>query len=159
MHDCPFGIVPGTREPGERCDDDVDCVDDAVCFTGTCVGEGELRVSLAWEVHSDFDLHVILPNGHEIYYADPLHSTGELDVDDCITRCRDPDGTHVENVYFGANAQRGEYRVFVENFNGWRAGDFFIEVAGEGTRDMWDGRLPADSGARSQVFSFVHDPP
>lgn len=156
--DCNFEIPPGTQEPGEPCTNDMECVEDSICFSGTCVGDGRLRVSLAWEVVSDFDLHVITPSGYEIYYAQPTHNTGELDVDDCIVQCRDNSGTHVENVFFGENAQRGEYRVFVENFNGRRAGEFLLEVSGEGVRDMWDGTLPAVANATSETFTFVYDP-
>lgn len=155
---CEFEIPPASQDPGERCNDDIQCIGDAVCFEGTCVGDGNLRVSLAWSAFSDFDLHVVLPNGHEIFYLDPVHSTGRLDIDDCILNCRDNSGTHVENVFFGADAQVGTYRVFIVNFDGRSGGDFALEVDGDGVFDRWEETLPGFGGAVSEVFTFEYNP-
>lgn len=156
---CEFKAPPHSKEPGEDCTEDEQCVLGSVCFEGTCVGDGTLRVSLGWHVSSDFDLHVVTPEGAELYYADDNHSGGQLDVDDCVISCREPDDTHVENIFFGTSAQLGTYQVWVENFNGRRSGAFFIEVEGDGIYEFWEGSLAASPGAISQIFSFVFDPP
>jgi hypothetical protein len=151
-------LCPGEAGAGEPCESDVVCGEELVCFEGTCVGEGLLRVSLAWESVTDLDLHVVTPGGSEIYWDQPDHPTGMLDVDDCVVRCRDSTGVHVENVFFNADAQRGEYAVWVTNFNGRRAADFFVEVSGEGVSERWEGSLDSRSGAQSQVWTFVFNP-
>jgi hypothetical protein len=157
--DCKYGIVPGDKEPGDDCTEDEECIAGSVCFEGTCVGDGSLRVSLGWTAQSDFDLHVVVPNGAEIYYGDPAHSGGQLDVDDCVGECDNPDGVHVENVVFAESPMVGSYLVWVENFSGEAAGSFFIEVEGDGVYDYWEGDLPSSGGALSPIYEFLFDAP
>lgn len=156
--DCKYGVVPGDKEPGEDCEEDDECIPGSVCFEGTCVGDGSLRVSLGWQVQSDFDLHVVTPSGVEIYYANPDAAGGVLDVDDCVGNCSDPEGVHVENVVFAGTPQIGAYQVWVENFSGEDSGTFFIEVEGDEVYEYWDGTLPATEGATSSVNNFIFDP-
>lgn len=145
-------------EVGEACTQDIQCVIDSVCFAGTCVGEGQLRVSLAWDRRTDADLHVRTPSGFEISYLQPDHATGHLDVDDCILVCKSWNGPHVENVFFEDNAEHGTYEVWVVNFDGRRSTDFEIEVDGEGVGHNWDGHLPGNSGHQSTHWTFEYDP-
>lgn len=162
VHGCPVRVNDmGIRETGEACNEENPCAPGLTCFEGTCVGQGTLRVSLAWERRTDLDLHVVLPNGDEISWEDQDHPTGQLDVDDCIGNlCRDPDGPHVENIFFNTSALTGEYLVFVENFNGGRSTDFTVEVETEDGELLgaWSGSLPASAGANSPTWSFVYDP-
>lgn len=75
------------------------------------VGTGEVQVSAAWDAQTDVDLHVIDPNGEEIYWAHTnAASGGMLDLDSnagCMI-----DGKRNENVTwpFGS-APRGTYTV------------------------------------------------
>ena len=148
----------GSQNVGEECAEENHCTEGATCFEQTCVGDGLLRVSLAWERRTDIDLHVMTPSGHEIYWEDPEHSTGELDVDDCVIVCRKWDGPHVENVFFTQAAEKGTYEVWVENFNGRRSSDWWIEVSGpDDTGEMWSGSLPQQIGVTSDVFEFTYD--
>ena len=156
--DCKYGVVPGDKEPGEECEGDDECIPGSVCFEGTCVGDGSLRVSLGWEVRSDFDLHVVTPSGVEIYYANPDAAGGVLDVDDCVGNCSDPDGVHVENIVFAGTPQTGGYQVWVENFSGEGSGTFFVEVEGDEVFEYWEGALPATEGFTSSVYTFIFDP-
>jgi len=78
-------------------------------------GDGELRFNLQFtnEANVDLDLHVITPQGEEIYYVDMEDSTGgELDVDCLCFDC--PNGPN-ENIYwrYGIGAESGTYRVSV----------------------------------------------
>jgi len=142
-------------EPGDLCEEDTDCIEGAICWNGTCVQEGELRISLSWEVISDFDLHVLTPLGSHIFFDHMKADHGELDVDDCVHgMCRDNYGTHVENVFFDGAAPRGEYLVWVKNFDGRDAGDFEVEVAGA-AQHLWTGTLPAIEGHVSDPWT-VH---
>jgi hypothetical protein len=146
----------GTQHVGEECEQASHCVDDATCFEGTCVGDGLLRVSLAWDRRTDLDLHVLTPSGHEIYWEHKQHPTGQLDVDDCVdNNCRKWEGPHVENVFFTDVAEEGEYTVWVENYDGRRSSDWWIEVVGpDDLHHEWQGSLPSDIGVTSDVSKF-----
>ena len=144
----------GDGQSGDPCETDLDCAIGSVCFNEVCVQEGIFRVSLSWEVVSDFDLHVRTPGGSEISYAISAADGGYLDVDDCVGgECANPGGTHVENIFFNAMALPGTYRVWVVNFDGRAAGPFQIEVAGA-VSQQWSGMLPAAEGSQSSTFAF-----
>ncbi len=146
----------GTAQPGDPCNGTVDCTPGSICWNEICVGEGALRFSLAWSVASDFDLHVQTPTGTEIYYGNSSAEGASLDVDDCVgSSCRNPEGTHVENIFWAETAASGSYLVWVENFNGGAEGDFTIEVSGA-SGGPFTGTLPATSGASSEQFSVTY---
>jgi hypothetical protein len=130
----------GTLAVGEPCEETRECIPGSVCFNKYCVGAGNLRVSLAFTVDADFDLHVLTPGDIEIYFSEPSANGGTLDVDQCISSC----GTepHAENIVFDDTALSGEYEVWVVNFGGRAAGDFSIEVAGD-VSASFQGSLPA----------------
>ena len=83
---------------------------------------GELVVTLTWDTDADLDLHVVDPQGHEIYHgapssrdlfnADSEASLGVLDVDsnaDCSG-----DGLRQEDVIWAAAPPAGHYLVRVD---------------------------------------------
>lgn len=78
-------------------------------------GTGVLQVSLSWDQLNDVDLHLIEPNGHEIYYGSPYSANGgQLDVDSnpaCYI-----DNINNENIYYDEDAtiEYGEYEVLVD---------------------------------------------
>ena len=46
------------------------------------VGTGDVQVTLSWDAGSDVDLHVVDPNGDEVYWTNRrVASGGELDLD------------------------------------------------------------------------------
>ncbi len=138
---------------GAECNGPQDCPEEATCFEGVCVGTGELRISLSWDYVSDLDLHVVTPGGDEISFVDPAAGGGVLDVDDCVGgECLDNNSTHVENIFFPMQPQAGEYRLWVNNFDGARGGPFEIQVSGAATA-TFTGSLPASS-VDSEVFGF-----
>jgi hypothetical protein len=127
---------------------------DQTCYQGVCVGTGLVRVSLSWNVVTDLDLHVRVPNGEWISYEMPSTAYGKLDVDDCVSgACINPDGTHVENVFLDANAPRGTYGVKIVNFDGRQGADYAIEVAGD-TAASFVGYLPATMFLEGPVHEF-----
>ncbi len=78
------------------------------------LGTGDVQATLIWSGDSDMDLHVVEPNGEEIYYSSPSSSTGgSLDHDD-IPGCGTETGNHVENIFWPqGQAPLGEYRAYV----------------------------------------------
>ena len=119
----------GILEVGAICDETEECVPNSICWNESCIGVGALRFSLSWTVDTDFDLHINTPSGAHIYYANRIQEGGELDVDDCISGgCRNPEGTHVENIVFAENAAPGTYQYWVNNYDGSMEGEFEIQV-------------------------------
>jgi hypothetical protein len=84
---------------------------------------GALVVTLRWDTESDLDLHVVDPNGIEIWRGDkvPAGTTGYLDFDsnaECVI-----DGRRQEDVIFPADPPSGSYRVLVDTFSLCAASD------------------------------------
>lgn len=81
-------------------------------------GTGNLQVSLSWDIDNDIDLHLVQPNGEEIYYANDESSTsGLLDIDSnagCFL-----DGVRNENITYGDDAVvlAGDYIVRVDFYD------------------------------------------
>jgi uncharacterized protein YfaP (DUF2135 family) len=130
-----------------------DCVPGSICWNEICLEEGMLRISLAWTADSDFDLHVLTPAGNEIYFANTEADGDMLDVDDCITVCTNPDGTHVENIFFDTTVPPGTYQVWTVNYDGRADGTYSLEVSGAATA-AFDGSLPATAGAEDTRHPF-----
>jgi uncharacterized protein YfaP (DUF2135 family) len=78
------------------------------------VGSGDVQVSVSWDTPTDTDLHVIEPDGTELWArngrAETLPSTGHLDLDS--NQSCDIDGTNNENATW-QHAPPGHYIVRV----------------------------------------------
>jgi hypothetical protein len=85
---------------------------------------GDVQVTLQWYTTADLDLHVIDPDGAEVYFGNSrVASGGELDVD-ANYPCSGATSSPLENVYWPwGGAPPGEYQVFVR---------YFGECSGEG---------------------------
>ena len=110
--------------------------------------QADLRVSLSWDVDADLDLHVVEPDGKEIWarksstYEPPVvgpidqaaaNAAGKLDFDS-NSMCA-IDGRRLENVLFVTNPPHGEYTVRVDTFSlcGQVAARWKVEVVSLGT--------------------------
>lgn len=73
---------------------------------------GELKVTLLWNFQGDIDLHVVQPNGKEIFFDNRRDRTtgGYLDVDN-----RDGGRGSAENIYW-ERAKPGNYQVSIEYY-------------------------------------------
>jgi hypothetical protein len=85
---------------------------------------GDVQVTLEWYTTADLDLHVVDPDGAEVYFGNrQVASGGELDVD-ANYPCENATSSPLENVYWPwGGAPPGEYQVFVH---------YFGECLGEG---------------------------
>lgn len=78
------------------------------------VGTGELQISVSWDAESDVDLHVLDPDGDEVYFEQPtVASGGELDLDS-NAGC-DIDHVNNENITWTV-APRGRYIVRLDYY-------------------------------------------
>jgi hypothetical protein len=78
------------------------------------VGTGDLQVSVSWDVDSDVDLHVVDPDGNDVYYGAPSQPSGGMLDLDSNAGC-DIDHVRNENITW-ATAPRGTYTVRVDYF-------------------------------------------
>lgn len=77
--------------------------------------DGVITVSLGWQSDDDLDLHVLTPDGHEIYYSNKSAGGGVLDVDMQV----DEDelaANPAEHIVFADPNEKGVYKVFVVNY-------------------------------------------
>ncbi len=74
-------------------------------------GYGDVQITLTWDNGADLDLHVIDPNGEEIWWNHTYSvSDGKLDVDDI-------DGYGPENIFWPRlKAPDGTYKVYIHHY-------------------------------------------
>jgi len=116
----------------------------AVLMSGT----GDVKVTLSFDRLHDLDLHVVEPNGDEIYYEhSATESGGRLDLDSG-SNCA-PSSANAENVFWPpGQAPAGDYRVFVQNYQQCTPGDitFTVRIAYDGVVNTYTGTF-ADGSA------------
>jgi hypothetical protein len=112
---CTMGCPDGRPLCGGAC-----CPTGEACAANICVGSGQLRFTLTWDIQADLDLHIVPPCGTEIYYGRLSACGGTLDRDSCPSltptdsadRCNGP-----ENVFWPVAPATGTYLLCV---NPWR---------------------------------------
>lgn len=147
-----FAIVDGSGKQGKLKQQAVEAVK---------VGTGDVQVSVSWDVDSDVDLHVVDPNGDEVYWNNTeVDSGGALDLDsnaDCeidhtnnenITWSKAPAGTYTVRVdyYRGCDVPRSNYVVTIQVV-GQPTKTFTGFFTGEGDE--------GDEGAGKQIATFT----
>lgn len=121
---------------------------------------GDIQVSVSWDDTSDVDLHVIDPNGDEVYFSNPVvASGGHLDIDSNAGCTDDRDATHPagfhknnENIVWPVGrAIPGDYRVVLDYYSncGTSPTDWVVTVQRTGaTAQIFTGSF---SGAPNPV--------
>lgn len=111
-------------------------------------GHGEVQVTLTWNNIADIDLHVIDPDGVEIYYAHRTSpSGGQLDYDNTY-------GYGPENIFWPPNAApQGTYQVFVKHFSGSNASQYTILVNAFGHFSTFQGTVQPNQKLYVTSFS------
>lgn len=158
-------VERGHSQPGDACTSTAQCTVGLQCSANVCAQTDPYRITLTWEVDTDFDLHVRTPNGRELYFGLD-NAEAWLGADDCGSeKCHEPDGTHYEHAYLrelasadvdaGSETDVIEYEYWVDNYGCVVAGDFILEVVSkDGTvEQMQSGTLPA-ACAESEHFIF-----
>ena len=105
------------------------------------VGTGDVQVTLAWNTDADVDLHVIDPNGDEVYWANRMVSSGgELDLDS-NAGCSN-DGVRNENITWPVgSAPQGTYIVRVDYWSNCEVAstDYTVLVNNGGNVEVFSG--------------------
>ena len=126
------------------------------------VGSGDVQVTLSWNVDSDVDLHVVDPQGNEVYWGNKsVPSGGELDLDS-NAGCR-IDGVRNENVTWQGNAPNGTYKVRVDYWRscGVEETDYTVRINNGSRTSTFTGTFTGDgdrgsAGSGVEVATFVH---
>jgi hypothetical protein len=115
-------------------------------------GTGDVKITLSFDRLHDLDLHVVEPNGEEIYYMNDASLTGgQLDLDSG-SHC-EASATNAENIFWPPEgAPAGEYVVSVQNFEQCTPGDidFTVRVAYDNRVNTYRGTF-ADGTAGEAV--------
>ena len=110
---------------------------------------GDIGVTLAWDSDADLDLHVVCPDGNEIYFGRRAACGGELDVDMNVpTRMSEEP---VENVFWPEGAAPpGVYQVIVNNYNTRNEGalptPFRVRIINGGETSVHEGAIHQNDG-------------
>lgn len=107
----------------ERCFDLLDNDCDGRYDTGCGYESGVMQWTLRWDGPADLDLHVVGPDGVEVYYRYPRHPPMKLILDkDCkgiVNGQPDCPEGNIENVYIPRDEEPvpGTYRAWVEVYD------------------------------------------
>lgn len=110
-------------------------------------GHGDVQVQLIWpQENVDLDLHIIEPDGFEIYYdADTSPSGGWLDQDNRF-------GAGVPENVFWEEARSGTYTVEIVYFGGVVPANWTIRTIVQGQIEIYTGTISPSSGEeRSRI--------
>jgi Ca-activated chloride channel family protein len=121
---------------------------------------GDIRISLIWNNRNDLDLHVITPQGEEIFFDRTRDSTGGwLDVDrNVYGETTEP----VENIFwYDGDAVHGRYRVYVQNYDYHEGNNtptpFQVEIKSGDELNYYDGTVRGYGNAsNTQVAVFEY---
>lgn len=117
---------------------------------------GTVQATLRWTGTADMDLHVLDPNGEEIYFgARNSSSGGALDLDK-IPACGGADtGPHTENIFWEDDAPPGEYTVWVYDYSSCDvATDYSLQVVVGGSTVVSETGTISESATEGTRYTF-----
>lgn len=124
-------------------------------------GSGVIRGQLIWETFADLDLHLFLPDGQEVFYANTTvtfnagRAVAMLDADNLGGRIDVPPNQRVENISITGVPSGGSYQFFVDSFSTPNASDFYtLTVSGGGTTRTMSGNLGAGQTSAPLTLQF-----
>jgi len=124
-------------------------------------GTGVIRGQLVWNTSADLDLHLILPDNQEVFFANQRvtfnngRATAELDVDNLGDDINVPPSTRVENIVVNGVPLNGLYTFFVNNFSTSNGSDqFTLRISGNGTTQTLTGSLSQGQNSQNLTLQF-----
>ena len=123
---------------------------------------GVIRGQLIWETFADLDLHLLLPDGQEVYYANRTVSfnraqaSAMLDHDNLGGTIDVQPNRRVENIAITGVPSSGTYQFFVHSFSTPNTADpFTLTVSGgSGGTQTITGNLPANQTSQTVTVNF-----
>jgi hypothetical protein len=105
-------------------------------------GYGDVQITLTWTNGADLDLHVIDPNGEEIWWDHKYSaSNGKLDVDDI-------DGFGPENIFWPKlEAPTGIYKIYIHHYpwnNKPKSSNYTVLINAFGEIKKYSGSITED---------------
>lgn len=76
---------------------------------------GDLQISLSFDQHNDLDLHVVEPDGFEIYWNDTLSPNGGMLDLDANANCN-YDSVNNENVIYNDSIPLGCFKIYIHYY-------------------------------------------
>jgi hypothetical protein len=124
-------------------------------------GTGVIRGQLIWNTSADLDLHLILPDRQEVFFANQRvtfnngRATAELDVDNLGNEINVPPTMRVENIVVNGVPLNGLYTFFVNSFSSPNASDqFTLRISGNGTTQTLTGSLSPGQNSQNLTLQF-----
>lgn len=124
-------------------------------------GSGVIRGQLVWETFADLDLHLILPNGQEVFFANRTvtfndgQATAMLDRDNLGGTIDAQPNMRVENIFITGTPSAGNYQFFVDSFSTPNQSDpFTLRVSGGGQTQTLTGNLVAGQNSQTLTVQF-----
>lgn len=155
----PGGDATGTGSlvEGQACQETEACGGGLACEAGFCANAGELRIALVWEGRTDLDLHIMTPNGEEIYYRNRIATDGgEFKKDGCIgDRCEGETGPFSEAVLWEGIPTAGTYEMWAINYDGLEGVSARFEIRHNGQLETFSTQIGAAAGTKSEVFTYA----
>ena len=136
-------------------------------YNAILVGAGDIQVTVAWDTDADVDLHVVDPEGSEIYWANRQSpSGGQLDLDSNAACAGD--NVRNENISWPiGSAPQGAYTVRVDYWANCNAVEtnYTVVIHNEGETDIHYGTFTgggdaggAGSGVEIATFTRTTGP-
>ena len=125
-------------------------------------GTGILRGQLIWNSNADLDLHLILPNGQEVFFGNITVSfnnglaTATLDRDNLGRIIDLPPDLRVENIAITGMPSAGTYSFFARSFFTANGTDTFtLRVQGGGRTQVLTGTLGLGQNSGTLTVNFT----
>lgn len=131
-------------------------------YNAIAVGSGDVQVTVAWDTDADVDLHVVDPEGVEIYWANRQSpSGGQLDLDSNAACAGD--NVRNENISWPVGAAlQGAYTVRVDYWANCGASEtnYTVVIHNQGETDIHYGTFSGSgdaggSGSGVEIATFT----
>lgn len=124
-------------------------------------GDGVIRGQLVWTSTADLDLHLILPDNQEVFFANPSvtfnngRATAKLDHDNLGGTIDQQPNIRVENIAINGTLSGGAYTFFGHSFFTSNTSDSFtLTVSNNGQTQTITGSLSNNQNTQNVTVTF-----
>jgi hypothetical protein len=127
-------------------------------------GDGLIRGQLVWATNADLDLHLILPDNQEVFFANPVvtfnqgRAEARLDHDNVGPIIDAPPNLRVENIAVNGTLSPGNYTFFARSFFTPNGSDAFTLTVSDpnGNTQVIHGTLSNQQNSTQVVVQGPH---